>query len=504
MSLRYADNFILEDEMIPLAENIQIKGYYNVKEYGVVGDGETNDYQAIQDLIDSINSGTIFFPKGIYKLGNDHLTLKSNINLIGDHATILFNDTAIATVDTYMLDTPNVDAVKTYNNIISGFTFDGNTVGLWGLRLSNINDLLVKNNRFVKLLDLAGTPCSAIVILDNSHNIRICDNDFNVSDYGIVIGTEKFRLLPNTTEHNSNITISNNNINIVWGSCIGVNQATKNITISGNTCQTSARGIGIKCGEGVAVPIQLHVEDVVISGNTIYNPLLEGHGIRVSQNVYSVNITGNTINGYNEALWVSGNVNLDGAISKGVSILFNSNQITNSNYGVYCYNNVSQPKININDNAFFNCDVAIYGVFFWSSLDGNRILNARKGIMLERAYYCNVSNNVIENTQQEAILYTTAENGTSNTSPVITGNLIHNASVEGNGLYSAIVINNLRVIINGNYINNTDSKVKYIIECGAPSNNKIITSNLYRGAITGFLDITGSNDQIANNISLGS
>lgn len=503
MSLRYADNFILDNEMIPLAENIQIKGYYNVKEYGVVGDGETNDYQAIQDLIDSISSGTIFFPKGVYKLGNDHITLKSNINLIGDHATILFNDTAIATVDAYMLDTPNVDAVKTYNNIISGFTFDGNTVGLWGLRLSNINDLLIKNNRFVKLLDLVGTPCSAIVILDNSHNIRICDNDFNVSDYGIALGSEKFRKLPNTTEHNSNITISNNNINIAWGSCIGVNQATKNITISGNTCQTSARGIGIKCGEGVANPLQLHVEDVVISGNTIYNPLLEGHGIRVSQNVYSVNITGNTINGYNEALWVSGNVNLNPTISKGVSILFNSNQITNSNYGVYSYNNVSQPKIMVNGNTFINVDTGIYGVFFWSPITNNRFINNVKAILLERAFFCNIIGNNISNTKKTAIEFTAAENGTSNTSPIISNNIIENVSIDEQGTYPAINVNNLRAIITGNYINNLDNKGNYIIACSSNSNLKIVKNNIYRGATLGFIQFTGGGDLISDNIQLG-
>ena len=51
------------------AHNRMIEGAaVNVKDFGAVGDGVTDDTAAIQAAIDSITSGTIFVPKGTYKI----------------------------------------------------------------------------------------------------------------------------------------------------------------------------------------------------------------------------------------------------------------------------------------------------------------------------------------------------------------------------------------------------------------------------------------------------
>ena len=59
---------------------------YNAKRYGAVGDGITNDTHALNKLILFISSnggGTIYLPKGTYKLSSS-LMWKSNVSLRGD------------------------------------------------------------------------------------------------------------------------------------------------------------------------------------------------------------------------------------------------------------------------------------------------------------------------------------------------------------------------------------------------------------------------------------
>ncbi len=67
--------------------------YHNVKDYGVFGDGITDDTTAIQNLINSLGEigGTIYFPKGIYLVSpkgveNSCLYFYHPVQLIGDGA----------------------------------------------------------------------------------------------------------------------------------------------------------------------------------------------------------------------------------------------------------------------------------------------------------------------------------------------------------------------------------------------------------------------------------
>jgi len=57
-------------------------GYINVKDYGVVGDGVTDDTTAIQTVLDDHPDSTIYFPTGIYKISNE-LT-GNDVNIVGD------------------------------------------------------------------------------------------------------------------------------------------------------------------------------------------------------------------------------------------------------------------------------------------------------------------------------------------------------------------------------------------------------------------------------------
>src|SRR5699024_9505215 len=60
--------------------------YYNVKNYGAVGDGLTDDTVAIQNLISDVDvyGSTIYFPPGRYLINNTLEFNNDNINVVCD------------------------------------------------------------------------------------------------------------------------------------------------------------------------------------------------------------------------------------------------------------------------------------------------------------------------------------------------------------------------------------------------------------------------------------
>lgn len=63
----------------------------SVTDFGVVGDGVTNDTVAIQTAINAISltGGTLFFPKGTYKCSSELTLSASNVHLLGENGTVL-------------------------------------------------------------------------------------------------------------------------------------------------------------------------------------------------------------------------------------------------------------------------------------------------------------------------------------------------------------------------------------------------------------------------------
>ena len=66
------------------------KVFVNVKDYGAVGDGSTDDTVAIQSAVttvDSVGGGTVFFPAGLYRVDGS-VRLASNMEITGRGATL--------------------------------------------------------------------------------------------------------------------------------------------------------------------------------------------------------------------------------------------------------------------------------------------------------------------------------------------------------------------------------------------------------------------------------
>ena len=55
---------------------------YNVKDFGAIGDGQSNDTAALQEAIDKCNKnagGEVVVPPGVYRISTLHM--KSNVEL---------------------------------------------------------------------------------------------------------------------------------------------------------------------------------------------------------------------------------------------------------------------------------------------------------------------------------------------------------------------------------------------------------------------------------------
>lgn len=98
--------------------------FQNVKDYGAVGDGITNDWQSITNALAAANSnGTVFFPPGIY-LVDKKIILGGNITVMGSG----YKNTVIKMADggnQSIIGTP-LDEYKRYYTQIVNIGFDGN------------------------------------------------------------------------------------------------------------------------------------------------------------------------------------------------------------------------------------------------------------------------------------------------------------------------------------------------------------------------------------------
>ena len=69
-----------------LESKVDIDGldFINVKDFGVIGDGQTDDTAAIQNLLDNSSIRTIYFPKGKYNITETLIIRRSGLKIVGD------------------------------------------------------------------------------------------------------------------------------------------------------------------------------------------------------------------------------------------------------------------------------------------------------------------------------------------------------------------------------------------------------------------------------------
>jgi hypothetical protein len=275
--------------------------WYNVKDYGAVGDGVADDRPAIQATIDaaySKNSFVIFFPPGEYRLASfsaatrvlliaqDFGPARGSVVFYGPGATII-DDAAVTVTNTATI----LDSERNILMVVSGMF---KALLFQGIRFTNESGDANPQRHF-GILFQAGNLVTDITVSG-------CEFvDFNRCVWGV--GWNQLRFIDNTIEQSipkTNIADQAPFVGL-WAfvNDAGTNAA-QNTIVQGNTYYafTGSNALGGNVGDGF---VYGESRGWNISGNTIVGARAEGVFIRtragVETTVYPIVIADNTVNG---------------------------------------------------------------------------------------------------------------------------------------------------------------------------------------------------------------
>lgn len=314
--------------------------WVDVRAYGAVGDGSTDDTTAIQGAIDAVNAaggGVVYLPKGTYKV-TTFITLKSNVTLEGEGDTSVIKGVFASATNRIITSS---DSVQQTNIKIKNLKVDRTGANAQhGIHLGGITNLEIDR---VTVYGQGSTTCGAIAIsgfdgfaVNQSVNVKVTNCYLEESNnFGIAFGNVKGGLIANNTFINcyreligleaygasgvvedvtvtGNVLMADESAGYHQGGSVGpallVGGATslgtvRNCTVTGNVIHlrnsvASSTYAGINLTGGTSNP----VEDCLISNNTIYTP--SGAGIfagALGQVTRNCTIDGNHIYGANTA-----------------------------------------------------------------------------------------------------------------------------------------------------------------------------------------------------------
>ncbi|MGF7228757.1 MAG: beta strand repeat-containing protein [Candidatus Saccharibacteria bacterium] len=272
---------------------------FNVKDYGAVGNGSTNDTTAIQNAINAATAasgGVVYFPAATYLLGSS-LTPKSNVTLLGTGAgsiiitsytgnaiyasTTTFSDFTVESL-TFQGSVNQFPSTPTRGRTTSGVGIQtalyldgsldpGNSSG-GTITNFNMRHCIIEN-------------CSAlpIRIAGVSGVVRVTENNFyNNQDVGFI--------------YNQEVIFSNNHVLMSADNGVSISRGNNKITCTGNTFENCCyNGIWLTGFDDGTHNLNLvGPTNFSCTGNTIIN--VGYNGIICDQAPQNGSITGNTIN----------------------------------------------------------------------------------------------------------------------------------------------------------------------------------------------------------------
>jgi parallel beta-helix repeat protein len=328
--------------------NRMISGsFINVKDFGAVGDGVTDDTSAINAAMASASSIVVYFPTGTYLHTGLSVANADSITVFGDGATLFLANGSNATClyfntcDYVTVQGLTVDGNQT-NQVISGSRLNGAGVYVLGATHANICGNIIKNistgasillgssdpfaasttsescvveNNVIKNSGYVGAAFTCDAIYSQIDNSIISGNRiFSGTDYGVAL------------EYSKRSHVTNNAIYDVEVGCGGV--GVDSCIYSDNTLTDCLFGGILFNTAGQAITSPWISYRTVVSNNVIKNTggsSLPGdnHGILVSyQNVQTdFVVNNNLVDGADYCISIDTNgVVLDGNTAKNASL----------------------------------------------------------------------------------------------------------------------------------------------------------------------------------------
>ena len=322
--------------------------FFNVKDYGAIGDGVVDDTLSIRKTIEKANlsGGTVFFPAGNYWLSRDNalsflvsgagnfpnymFRVKDNVSIIGSGATI--------TDDTE------------YSNRRITFFLDGSNITINGLKFNNI--FQVSGNLRPTNIPIGMGDGFDSTVIREYENINIVNCEFRNSWHP----TKTSFIRPDGVAKLKNYTIKNcySEGNLLTESSGGFNFISKprgrinNAIVSNNSCHSVSASAAIG---------YYGVQDGVISNNICNKSGLTGAGIQLENGSDNITISNNVLADHYNGVWVddSTNVNVSSNAIRntGVSASYKGIRITYQGFDENPHIRVT--GISVNSNILTNC-----------------------------------------------------------------------------------------------------------------------------------------------------
>lgn len=377
----------------------------NVKDFGAVGDGITDDTNAFREGIKQVQfGGKLRVPKGEYLCSLfvswdgsdpdfpgwfDPLYPPKNFIMEGDgDGTVIKAKPGIGYALRFSYGertTPSPDSSK--NILLRDFKIDANgeEYGLYaiacsGIEMNNLNisnytasDANSLNSAGVRLdscgrpkienmyIDQSGNTCSGILLNQN------CSDGY-VSACDIIGGTDGIVL-----KQSNNLSISDSIIYLQTNSCIraiSTVSQTNAVRIYANELEPSSEGCVISLGDGADSTPSAYIQDFIISENIILLGADKGNGIimgrtaycKINDNMFSPVVSG--IRSGKKGIWVKNDVGSDISGNKikqidtggiGIKVDYATRTSVNFNEFHVLTNNATTKAIEVNDGT--NIDI---------------------------------------------------------------------------------------------------------------------------------------------------
>lgn len=294
----------------------------SVRDFGAVGDGITDDADAIQKAIDNCPNGELYFPTGTYVISHA-IRIRPNIHIAGDSSNSIIIAKEGTKRGATMLRIDKASNVQLENICISGnssvnYENMDDLGGISQLDLSNSDNISIKNCYFIDNIYAAirdvnthnvvvenckflNVDCGFITLGNyNVHDIIVRDSVFDGHNK-----SEPVSLMANGSH--DNILIENNQmLNKTSGCGVYVfgQQPCHNIKIINNVIDSCSTGIkvlnttnvqvlhnsisNLTGGAGIRI---YNCTDAVLDDNTCYNIPQDGLDVKDCTNLTITNLT---------------------------------------------------------------------------------------------------------------------------------------------------------------------------------------------------------------------
>jgi hypothetical protein len=474
------------------ARNLATRGadIINVKDYGAIGNGTTDDTSAIQTAITAANGRSVYIPKGTYSV--NQLTCTGNINIYGDgDSTILkkrtdeLNEVGILSIYNGTVSGNVVYAENVYINNIKfvGLYTDPNVATL---KAQTLVIITWANNINIFQCSFSNTEGKAIFVRGGCNNINVDSCNFYKTATGF-LSWPTYGYFPTGVPQNIKIQ----NSRFIKNCVRNTNILSKGICIQ-NYLDPVEYGAGNSSGHIInsnyfedagTMSVELwsgtsrRVTNSCVSNNVVVytEPDIGSFGISISS-CSNVNITSNNIKLFNNT---TGGVALEivDAISNVASNNIIDTSIGNSDSAAIL---LSGSDIILDSNFInFNGGKGIFSIANFSSVSKNiKITNNTfkktgnsyaNGVWLQDSNYVDFTNNtIISNSLSEsggvnnafgAHMWIAFQNNLSITNI----NVDSNVFIGDANFYNIFIYNNVKTntITNFNFINNDGTKATW-------------------------------------------